>query len=697
MADLLNEFWGSRKFQRWILPIFIFLIAFLPRVIYPVSRPHQWHHRAYRFADAILTMDWAATFQRYHPGVSLMWLSSVGVEIFDRLQGNLTADQFYGYAPVRPGVLPESVFFALVPLAIGISVCIALTYPLMSHLAGRRIALVGVLLMALDPFLIAYGKVIHVDALLASLMMVSALFLLLYLKDRRLHNLVFSAIFAGLSFLSKSPSVFLILYSGLVVTIGFASPAYPEFKTYNGRQWVQLAWSAIKILLLWFGISIVVFFVLFPAMWVMPGHVLSEMADSLIFHAGEPHKNPVYFLGRLWLNNPGLLFEVTILAWKTTALTLLLLAAAVIFGVYHRREARTHVLWALIAYTFFFTLQMGLASKKQMAYLAPAFPPLSLIAAFGLVWTAEAISRLRQWRLGQWQPLTLLVLAILLQAILVFRHHPYYGAHHNLLLGGSTMAARILPIQDQGEGLDLAAQYLNQLPHGQATTATVFRRNAVVFEREFNGRSTREMVPGVNYRVYDINSVMRQFQGEQPWNDAWIQDQADDPLVTFDLDGVTYVWVYGQVPTDPVDGGFEVELDYRIGDQVQLTGARLSDNSLAAGEILKVALLWKATGEINDDWTVFTHILSADRELVGQQDNVPLLGIRPTYTWVEGELLEDPYGIVLEETLAPGSYELSVGMYDTDSLARIPAFDAAGNRMQDDRIVIGFIEVVKEQ
>ena len=190
---------------------------------------------------------------------------------------------------------------------------------------------------------------------------------------------------------------------------------------------------------------------------------------------------------------------------------------------------------------------------------------------------------------------------------------------------------------------------------------------------------------------------MRQFQGEQPWNDAWIQDQADDPLVTFDLDGVTYVWVYGQVPTDPVDGGFEVELDYRIGDQVQLTGARLSDNSLAAGEILKVALLWKATGEINDDWTVFTHILSADRELVGQQDNVPLLGIRPTYTWVEGELLEDPYGIVLEETLAPGSYELSVGMYDTDSLARIPAFDAAGNRMQDDRIVIGFIEVVKEQ
>ncbi|NIV31561.1 MAG: hypothetical protein GWN58_19365, partial [Anaerolineae bacterium] len=72
----IRDLWRSRWSQRWVIPALIFLLAFLPRAIYPVSRPMQWYDRAIRFSDALLGRDWAATYQSYHPGVTTMWLSS---------------------------------------------------------------------------------------------------------------------------------------------------------------------------------------------------------------------------------------------------------------------------------------------------------------------------------------------------------------------------------------------------------------------------------------------------------------------------------------------------------------------------------------------------------------------------------------------------------------------------------------------
>jgi hypothetical protein len=85
--------------------------------------------------------------------------------------------------------------------------------------------------------------------------------------------------------------------------------------------------------------------------------------------------------------------------------------------------------------------------------------------------------------------------------------------------------------------------------------------------------------------------------------------------------------------------------------------------------------------------------LSDEGELVAQQDNVPLNGIRPTDTWLAGEELEDVFYIVTPEDFSPGKYELSIGMYDSETIVRLPIFDTDGYQLEGDRIVIGHVSV----
>ena len=78
---------GTTSFWQVAAPILLFLVAFLPRVIYPVSRPMQWYYRAIGFYDALSSGAWPETFQSYHPGVTTMWLAGSGLKLFSWLEG----------------------------------------------------------------------------------------------------------------------------------------------------------------------------------------------------------------------------------------------------------------------------------------------------------------------------------------------------------------------------------------------------------------------------------------------------------------------------------------------------------------------------------------------------------------------------------------------------------------------------------
>jgi hypothetical protein len=447
------------------------------------------------------------------------------------------------------------------------------------------------------------------------------------------------------------------------------------------------------VLLIWGSVAAAVSVALWPAMWVESLNVLRRIGGRILFHVETAHRNPVFFNGRVTFEDHGLLFYLATIAWKTTLVTLPMFCAALVFALLQfRRGGQSRVVWLLVAYAIFFTIQMGLSARKELPYLLPVFPVLDVIAAFGLVQSAEAIGHLRWWRKWRWLPTAFVALALAIQAVVVIPRHPYYGTHHNHLLGGSRVAQRVLPLQDQGEGLDLAAQYLNTLPRAQRASAGLHRRSAAIFRLNFVGLTSVVSDPRANYRVYYVNQVMRRL-GAEEWEETWKADRQTIPLWSVAFDGVPYVWIYGAPPKEPAAGGPEYKVHYQLGEHIELKRFRLSAETLAPGDTLTVVLNWESDGKVERNYKVFCHVLSASGELVAQRDGIPLYGVRPTPGWRAGEVIEDSYEILLDGDLASGEYELSVGMYDVESMERLPVYDAAGERLSDDRTVSSSLRV----
>jgi len=682
-----------RLSYRWVVPGLVFMLAFLPRAITPVSWPMQWYERAIRFGDAVLARDWAGTFQRYHPGVTTTWLSGIGLKVFASLQG-LSSNQLLGVEPTQPGIISAAIVAGIVPLALIVALCITLCYVLLRRLTDSRVPFVAAFLLALDPFYVTYSQVLHVDALLATFMLVSALFLLSYLNRGKTVDLILSGVFGGLALLSKSQALFLIPYTGLATGVyRLPVPGCYEGGDPEWRRWAGWLWGVGQTVVVWALVAAMVFVVLWPAMWVQPLDILNRMGQRIVFHVETPHRNPVFFNGRVTFDDAGPLFYLAVIGWKTTLVTLLMTCMGVLLAMVQLRQGkRNTVMWLLLAYAIFFTAQMCLAARKELAYLLPAFPALDAVAAFGVVWTARAVAGIRSWRRLRWLPSMVIGALLALQAGLVLPRHPYYGTLHNRLLGGSRVAQHILPLQDQGEGLDLAGQYLNTLPHAQRASAGLHRRGAAMFRRNFIGLTTSVDDPRVDYRVYFVNQVMRELDIET-WGALWEVDRQTELLWTVAFGGVTYVWTYGAPPKEVAPGGPAWEVNYRLGEHIWLERVRLSAETLSPGETLTVVLYWRSDGMVMRDYRVFCHVMAEDKGVVAQRDGVPVAGVRPTSTWRADEWVEDSYEVVLGADLSPGEYELSVGMYDADSMERVPVYAVNGRRVPDDRIRLGRVTI----
>jgi hypothetical protein len=275
-------------------------------------------------------------------------------------------------------------------------------------------------------------------------------------------------------------------------------------------------------------------------------------------------------------------------------------------------------------------------------------------------------------------------IAVCGQVLAVLRHNPYYGTHHNLLLGGSSVAQRVLPIGDQAEGLDLAGRFLNTYPNSQGLTAGVQQRGIRVFHRNFAGAPRPIEASGVDYWVFQANPIQRQLNPER-WEKIWEVNQDEKPLWSVAFDGVTYAWIYRAYPHDARDLAIKYPLDVGIGDQIAMLGYELSNDELQSGDPLSVTLFWQSDGRIVPDYHVFVHLLDESGLLAAQRDGVPVAATRPTWTWRDGEVLEDLYTLDTAG-LAAGPYSLQVGMYDFGTGDRLPASGSDGADAPSDAV-----------
>jgi len=146
--------------------------------------------------------------------------------------------------------------------------------------------------------------------------------------------------------------------------------------------------------------------------------------------------------------------------------------------------------------------------------------------------------------------------------------------------------------------------------------------------------------------------------------------------------------------TLPEDIQFPV--DYRLGEHIRLVGYDVGATTVRPGEQVSCTLYWQAEGTPDIGYTVFVHILDPVSRVRGQRDAPPQNGAAPTTSWLPGQVIVDPYVFSVDADAPPGEYRLEVGMYDPATGQRLPIYDATGNRLPDDRVLLEPVIVVGE-
>ncbi len=666
------------RWERWAL-VGLFLLAFIPRAVYPVSRPLQWYFRSAQFFQAVLHGDWAGTLFSEHPGVTVMWLSGAALWGWYALQSSLGLNppaplETEGYA------FADRVTVGILPLALIVALGILWGWVLLCRLFDRRVAWVAALLWALDPFYLANSKVLHLDAALSTLMLLSALWMLIYLREGHSRHIVISAGLGGLAVLTKVTALFLIPFLGLCLLADWL------LSLRNLQSIIRSSQSVIRNFLLWLLVAAAVCLLFWPSMWVQPGHTLDVVIrQGIILHVDQAHSLPRFHRGELMMGDPGAPFYVDVLLFRMTFLTVPFCLVGLGSALTRRRERSLPAL-LLGAFAIFYFAQMALGSRKEGRYMLPILLALDVLSAYGLVWCVKRVRASTRLRLRYAIPLALAV-----QALLVLPCFPYFGTHYNGLPGGTGAAVRALPPADFGEGLDIAGQYVDGRPGAEDfVVGTQFLANEMLAQYvRAPVYDIAQVGEDVDYLVFGVQYTIR--GREHPrWGALWEQTyKFREPEFAASFGGMPYAWVYrpGAEPVIPH------RLDAHLGEAVRLVGYRLAQDEAGPGDVLLLTLYWQAKEPVDGDYTVFVHLQGPDGRLVAQQDTPPARGTRPTSDWEIGVLVEDPYELALPPDAPSGDYRLSVGMYDPATLERLAAFGADTGRLPEDRVVLATVQV----
>jgi hypothetical protein len=562
--------------RRWLQALLLFLLALallLPRLLqlsrYVTVDEPLWLIRSANFYQALAAGDWQDTFQREHPGVTIMWAGTLGFLLRfpeyarlaeTQLVNPQALDEFLGlHQHTSLGLLVAGRLVAV----LGVTLAVLLALHFLARLVGWLPAFLAIFLVALDPYFIALSRLLHLDGPLAAWMLLSLLSFMSYLyAGRRTVDLLVSAVSAGLAWLTKSPALFLIPFYGLLVLLELLG-LWRQAGWAWLRHWKAALgdlWQAARPYLLWLLLGAAVFVLLWPAMWVDPLNSLARIFSQATAYAAEGQDSATFFMGAVYQagQSPWFFYPVSLL-WRLTPPVTIGLLLALLAWLFPRQAglapAHKKVIQILSLFTILFLVLITLSQKKADRYQIPVQPALCIMAALGwLAWLGallrRAQARFRSGRLdhlaqnpGPWLAIGggLLVAWQLLGPLQTFPYYDYY----NDLLGGSQAAAAVMMI-GRGEGLDQVARYLNSLPDASKLVAMA-RYNKGCVSYYFNGRvlGMEDDASLADLQKADyVIMYIHQWQRQIPSQEALDYLKTLKPVFVARIGGLDYAEVY---------------------------------------------------------------------------------------------------------------------------------------------------------
>jgi hypothetical protein len=397
--------------------------------------------------------------------------------------------------------------------------------------------------------------------------------------------------------------------------------------------------------------------------------------------ASQPHNRGSFFWGQP-VPDPGFGFYWAATYFRLTAVTTIGLILGVIYFFAHGRQfisgaaRRTRPLktqsdrtapvketstnrllnlFLLLSFIVFYIVFLSFGSKKQDRYIVPILPMVSLVAAWGYVWLAGKL------RPGYWQN-AFLALMVSLQALITFTSAPYYLSHYNRLAGGSRNAPRMLLV-GWGEGLDLAARYLNARPEAETVRVSSWYHSAFepffvgqAIETAGNEKISRSAKPALtaDYVVLYINQVQRQMP--TPGLIQYYQSFPPEHVVT--IDGIEYAYIY---PSPAMQHAFSGEV--RLVGQAELLGYDLLDSgghpvaTLPADREATLRLYWEWQGKAPDE-PIEVSLVDANGHIWGVGEHLASYSPISVDDWAEGAIVREEFELRAEPGTPPGPYFL---------------------------------------
>jgi len=562
-----------KNFKRWLVPLSylaLFAAFLLPRMgslgSFVTADEPTWGKRSANFYYALANGEYGDTLQTGHPGVVTMWAGAAAYALkfpeYSQIGRPWIGDvkllqdfQKYGINPMDILAIGRLFVVMLTILAM------MLAYFFARRLLGGRLALLGFILIAFDPFYVAHSRFLHTNGLLASFMFLSTLAYLDYLRARQAGSLVVAGGAAGLSFLCLTPGYFLLPILGMISLSGMWEPEEKRF----ALGWTRLLKKVIVPYMIWAGIALLTVYAAWPAMWAHPVETLLDtFRYALSASAGDI--GGAQFIEAY--NTPAgqelfpYYYPLTY-AWRATPVALVGLALALLGAITRRRELlqlyRYRALLALLGFALIYTLLMTVGEKKFDRYLLPAYPALDLIAAGG--WLGAA-----GWLAAKADPKHLVIsrsmgfAAVLLPLVAVgfqgaatASSSPYYLTYYDPLMGGLRQAPKTMTV-GWGEGLNEAAIYLQKVPDIRRKKIlswyplafTWYSQNLGLGSQavEFTPETSLSEYLDYDYLVIYINQIQRHNPG--PLLDYLGRIQ---PECTIWIGGVEFVRIYNLHPS----------------------------------------------------------------------------------------------------------------------------------------------------
>ena len=354
----------------------------------------------------------------------------------------------------------------------------------------------------------------------------------------------------------------------------------------------------------------------------------------------------------------------------------LLAGLCVLGGVAVARRSATAFTW-LAALGLGGPLFLGLISLARPVYTEqyamPALPGILLMAAAALGIGSGARKILRPVAGSALAGLTLLTLLSLTNVYF----NPRYAKSHDWRAVVAYLVQTARPAEVVAINLPDPAFYLYY--HGPMPVETV---PAAPMEQLGTAAAEAQLE-----KLRDNYQHIRFFFSPSPGYDPdgfagqWLENCCEKMTDTF-ISGLrvqTFDTPSGSLAArqpDPVD----------FAEGVSLTGYRLAESEIVAGDTVHLTLFWTAREPVKRAYTVFVHFLAPDGFDLLNGDSPPVNGRRPTDGWSVGETIIDPHLISIPADTPPGDYTLEIGLYLLSTLERLPRTDNAGQFTDRERL-----------